>query len=899
MSKDLVIVESPAKARTITRILGDEYNVMASYGHIRDLPDKGLGVDVENGFKPTYKQNTDKRNVISNLTKAVAEAKHVYLAADPDREGEAIAWHLYEILKKKNKKAIFHRVTFHEITKSAVQASFDKPGEIDMDRVDAQQARRVLDRLVGFQVSPLLWQKVTRGTSAGRVQSAALRIICERQAEIDSFEPHEYWNLEADFKAETDPKSFTVKLARIDGEKADVPNAETAESTATDAQAADYRVTSVKRTPKKRRAQPPYITSTLQQSASASLRIGPAVTMRIAQQLYEGTSESDSDYGGLITYMRTDSFNVAKVAQDAARDFISEEYGEKFVPAKPNFYKTKGNAQEAHEAIRPTNVNLTPEKAAKFLDRDQSRLYELIWRRFVASQMADAQMSQYTVELENSANSAKHIYLFRATSTKLLFPGYRKVYDLKGVHEGQTEDEEERALPELVENTACQLLKLDKEQKFTEPPPQFSEAMLIKTLHQNGIGRPSTYAPTVKTVKDRKYVRNVKGKLDPTDLGKTVNDYLVNNLDNLFQIDFTAKMETQLDSVEAGKMNWVDMLTHFYGDFREWLVAAGASSGTPKEAVIAELVQLVQNSVTEWAEPEKRGRRTYDDKKFVESILKQMEDGKNLSDRQWNAVLRLASKYAEQIPTFDEVVQRLELAKDLEPLIEKAKAAANAEPDAAALKIFELLVKIKEWEAPEGKRRGDEKFFKSLKEQAERTALSEKQTAALKNLTKKYSEQIPGYEGLVEEYGLLPMPTVDSESKVARMLELANDVTTWEEPVKRGRRSYDDSAFVESLQKQFKQKGQLSDRQVNAYTKVIAKYASQIENFESRVKEIGVEISATKKVAEETDVDCPKCGDAKLIKRSGRKGIFYGCGAFPKCRFLANSLDDLSKSNVE
>ncbi len=892
MAKDLVIVESPTKARTITRILGNDYKIMASMGHVRDLPEKSLGVDVENDFKPTYK-TSGRKNVLDELSKAVKTADHVYLAPDPDREGEAIAWHLYELLKKKNKEADFHRVTFHEITKNAVSESFEHPGSINMNLVDAQQARRVLDRLVGYKVSPLLWKKVVRGTSAGRVQSVALRLICERQQAIDEFEPQEYWILTGLFEKGMDPQKFEAKLVKLDGEKFEVDNGKLATEYADDAQAADYAVSSVKKAPRQRRAQPPFITSTLQQAASANLRMSPEQTMRVAQQLYEG-ADSKSDSGGLITYMRTDSFNVATVAQQAAREFITNKFGADFVPPKPNRYRSKGSAQEAHEAIRPTDVTLTPDKASKFLDSRQARLYDLIWKRFVASQMAPARMSRYTVELENTSD-AKHKYTFRATSTKIIFPGYMQVYNLQDVKEDKKdEDEEDRKIPELKQGDDCKIVNLDKDQKFTEPPPLFSEAMLVRELDRNGVGRPSTYASIIGTIKKRKYVESQKGKLIPTDLGKEVNGYLVENLDSLFQVNFTARMESELDNVEEGKTDWVGMLRRFYSNFDKWLSEAHEKTNVPETAIVRQVLDLFHDKV-DWAPPEKSGRRTYDDKKFYNSLCEQLDKKKkDLSDRQWAALLSLVAKYKDQLNDVEGTMERLGLQDEFAPIKEKVAEQQRVEPDEHALKLCSLLDSVKEWEEPANeKSRDDKAFITSLREQAERKPLTQRQIRALKTVIKKYASQIPQYEEVREELDL-PEPLDDQAlERLKKTLAMADEIEKFNEPTKRGRRTYDDKEFVESLKRQLNEKGSLSDRQIAALGKMLAKYKKQIKNFDERAKELGIEAGKQDTASEMTDVTCPKCEKAKMAKKIWRGRVFYGCSAYPKCKYSVNSLDKI------
>ena len=889
--KDLVIVESPAKARTITAILGDGYNVMASMGHVRDLPEKALGVDIKHDFKPVYRRTPTRKKVIDALAAAIKTARNVYLATDPDREGEAIAWHLYELLKSANTKARFQRVVFHEITKPAVQASFRSPGELDMNLVNAQQARRVLDRLVGYQVSPLLWAKVEPGTSAGRVQSVALRLICERQEAIDKFESKEYWVLTGQFETEAKSEKFKAKLAKINGRKAEVPSADLAAQYTNDAGKAAYYVADVKKTPKQRWAQPPFITSTLQQAASANLHFSPNQSMRLAQQLYEGVNIG-TDHAGLITYMRTDSVKVSKLAQEGARDFIRQEYGPQFVPAKPNRYKSKASAQEAHEAIRPTDVTLIPDKAKAFLDEEQHKLYTLIWNRFVASQMAPAKLLQHSVEINSRPDSARHAYVFRAVSTEVVFPGYTQVYNLQDVTDEKKKDGETK-LPELKVDEACRLLKLDKEQKFTEPPPRFSEAMLIRELESNGVGRPSTYASIVNTIKKRAYVAKEKGKLYPSELGKSVNLFLLSNLPHLFEVDFTARMETSLDLVERGKEEWVSMLKQFYGDFSEWLDTANARTSVPSEAVVKEVLALFPKTF-KWAKPEERAGRTYDDQSFFGSLRSQVLGGKQLSEKQWLALVTLITRYEGQLPTLRETVERLGLTNVFAAAAERLTAQAQQKPDESVLELCALLDQVHAWEKPTGPRgKNDLRFYSSLKEQAQKKPLSERQVYALKNLLKKYHQQIPDYDQLQEKLGLFPPLESGSANRLQEMTAMLGEIKKWDKPVKSGAKTYNDKAFAASLTRQFAERGSLSSKQVAAIGRLLAKYQDQVSDFEERREKLNLKISAADPRGEETDMTCPDCKSAKLVKKRSRGKTFYGCAAYPECRFTASSLKKL------
>lgn len=554
--KNLVIVESPAKTKALKKFLGKEFMVEASVGHIKDLPKRDLGVEIKNDFAPRYEIIKGKKKVLNQLISRSRKAKKIYLAPDPDREGEAIAWHIASEIRPINPQIV--RASFNEITKQAVLEGMSQAGDIDTNRVNAQQARRILDRLVGYKISPLLWKTVYRGLSAGRVQSVALRIICEREREIENFVPKEYWSITA--LVETEKKeSFCARLAKIEGKDFEIAGKKEAQKICTDIKKKRFLVAKLSQEEKKRNPYPPYITSTLQQDAARRLSFSPKKTMQVAQQLYEGVDLGETESAGLITYMRTDSFRVAQVAQKAARDLIQRNYGEKYLPPKPRLYRSKKTAQEAHEAIRPTYVDYHPDQVKKYLTKDQHKLYQLIWNRFVASQMNPAIYNHSTAEIEAGK------YLFKASSTQLLFDGFLRVY--QDVKEENSEESEETKLPALREKEKLNLLELLPKQHFTKPPPRFSEATLIKELEENGIGRPSTYAQTVSTIKQRKYVESKSRRLSPTELGKTVNQILVDNFPDIFEVKFTAVMEEELDKIEEGKEEWVKVLNDFYQPF--------------------------------------------------------------------------------------------------------------------------------------------------------------------------------------------------------------------------------------------------------------------------------------------------------------------------------------------
>jgi DNA topoisomerase-1 len=567
MGKSLIIVESPAKTRTLRSFVGAGYEIAASMGHVRDLPPKKLGVDIEHDFAPDYEPIAERKSTLSDLRRKIKTADAVYLASDPDREGEAIAWHLAQALKLKDPR----RIQFNEITRRAVQRALEHPRAIDPRRVDAQQARRILDRLVGYKLSPLLWRKLRRrNTSAGRVQSVAVKLVCDREREIEAFEPQEYWDLFAFLTPGDEEESFRAKLVKIDGAKAEVSDGEQAARIADDARKQTYGVARVKREEKKRGPLPPFITSTLQQEASNRLGMSASKTMRVAQQLYEGLELGPEGAVGLITYMRTDSTRVAAEAQEEARDYIGAEFGADYLPERTRHFAARKGAQEAHEAIRPTSVARHPDAVAKRLNRDQQQLYRLIWSRFVASQMADAVLDVMVVD------AAGGPYVFRATGQAVLFPGFMRVHSPAKT---KPDEEEQIKLPPLKEGQALRLLRLDAVQKFTQPPARYTEASLVRALEAKGIGRPSTYAPILATIRQRGYVYLDGRSLRPTDLGFVVTDQLSEHFPRIMDIGFTAGVEEQLDRVEQGKENWVELLRAFYGPFEESLVRAEESMG--------------------------------------------------------------------------------------------------------------------------------------------------------------------------------------------------------------------------------------------------------------------------------------------------------------------------------
>jgi DNA topoisomerase-1 len=570
----LVVVESPAKARTVGKFLGTGYKVEATMGHVRDLLKSRLSVDVENDFVPTYRVLKKKREAVKHIQEAAKKAAEVYLATDLDREGEAIAWHLVEAAKIDGRP--IYRVVFHEITEGAIKEAFANPRDINMQLVDAQQARRILDRLVGYQISPLLWKNVRGGLSAGRVQSVAVRLVVEREREIEAFVPVEYWSIEVELaKQETRGQekraSFWAKLHQVRGEKVDLKDREDAQKIVDDLQGASYVVAKVVKRERRRKPPAPFITSTLQQDASRRLGFPAKRTMRVAQQLYEGINLGPEGRVGLITYTRTDSVNVSAQSQAEAKSYIGEKYGDKYLPAKPPAHKTRAKkAQEAHEAVRPTSVWREPKAVKQYLDSGQFRLYDLIWRRFLASQMAAAVIDTTSVDIKAGDPKVEMPYLFRATGSVVRFPGFLRVYE-----DSRKKGEEEASpIPPLTRDEILDLLRLVPKQHFTKPPPRYSEASLVKALEEYGIGRPSTYAPILSTIQTRRYVQLIDKRFHPTELGVIVNDLLVEHFGEIVNVDFTAHMEEDLDLIASGERKWVPVLREFYDSFEGQLEKA-------------------------------------------------------------------------------------------------------------------------------------------------------------------------------------------------------------------------------------------------------------------------------------------------------------------------------------
>jgi DNA topoisomerase-1 len=833
MGKKLVIVESPAKAKTIGKILGSSYVVKSSVGHIRDLPERTLGVDIEHGFAPKYVFSKGKSKVVAELKKAAKTCDAVYLAPDPDREGEAIAWHLQETLAEAAKGKPFHRVQYNEITPRAVKAAFENPGTIDMHRVDAQQARRVLDRIVGYMVSPMLWRRIKRGLSAGRVQSVALRLVAERERQIQAFNIEEYWVLGANVRRETEPLDpFAARLARVDGEKPVVGSESAAKALLSDLDGCSLKVKEVRVREATRRPLPPFITSTLQQAASSVYSYSPNRTMGLAQKLYEGVDLGSGGPIGLITYMRTDSVNVARDAQASARAFITEAYGNAYYPETPNFFKSRASAQEAHEAIRPTDVTRTPESLKGVLDIPSLKLYDLIWKRFVASQMSAAKIAQKTVDIEPVKSGMAHAYMFSAAASEVLFEGFLKVMALD-IHKKKPEedDSDEEAdevdrLPPLAPGDPIALLDWLSERKETKPPARFSEASLIRSLEANGVGRPSTYASIIETLNSRDYTTREKRQLLPTELGLSVNDLLVAKLEHLFDVGFTARMEESLDQVEAGGVQWADMMADFFKNFKGWMDLA---KEPPADAGKVSAVLALLAHVKQWAPEVQRGKRKYSDERFVASVIDQIEKGeKAVSDKQLEALAKIAIRYRDQIPEAEAALGALGF--------DQVVASDNAAPsNEEAMRRFDILKEVRLSESQEA-------FVGSLRQQAESgRKLSEKQLAAIDRIITQNAIQIKNFEEIKQSLQLSVSDAEqqpDNESPV--LMEMLGQVTQWQEPVTRGKMTFDDKVFFDSLADQYDRKRSLSPRQRYALKRMVFRYKAQIPAFDRYADELGL-----------------------------------------------------------
>lgn len=830
--KKLLIVESPAKAKTIGKYLGEDFIVKSSVGHVRDLPKVSGAITIEKvgdekwTFTPKYEISEGKQKVVSELRAAVRSSGEIYLASDPDREGEAIAWHLREVLKTAAGKKPFHRVSYNEITKAAVLAAVAAPGEINMPRVDAQQARRILDRLVGYKVSPLLWSNIncanSRTLSAGRVQSVALRLLVERQREIEAFKPETYFVMGVEAaKVGSKGDRFIARLSRYDGEKPDIRDQQTANNMLLDLSGATLAVDAIKAQPKRRRALPPFTTSTLQQAASSVLGMSPGRTMKVAQALYEQ---------GLITYMRTDSVNVSEQARQAAKEFIVGSYGDKYYPVKPNFYKSKNSAQEAHEAIRPTNVSLEP--SASGLTAADLKIYDLVWRRFVASQMAEAQTTVRSVVLRAVKTAMTHTYLFAASATDIDFDGFLRVMKMSLKKKSPTDEEEDEdsdevdRLPALTQGEELSAVRWLTDERQTKGPGHYSEASLIKALEENGVGRPSTYAQTIETLKAREYAVSENRKLVPLERGILVCDWLVKKMEGLFNVGYTAKMEEELDKIEEHGEPMNDMLSSFYSRFTKTIAEANPAPDAAKFNAVFALL----DEVKEWKEPKKSGNRIYDDKGFVDSVKKQLADGKKpMSARQLDALIRMAVAYGSQIYDVENRLRAEGLGAGASILPQKAD-------DELVRYCFGVMERIG------GMLKNP--FLKSLREQWDKgRGLSMKQFVILARAVGENASALEDCQAVREKlasYVPEGFTGDDTDPAVPGLLALMETVTEWRAPTKKGKKVYDDKTFVASLADQYQRRHSLSSRQVMALRRVAVSYKDNIPEYDAKAQELGL-----------------------------------------------------------
>ena len=832
--KHLMIVESPHKAQTIGKFLGSGFKVTSSMGHIRDLPKKGLGIDLDKGFALTYELAPNKTKVVNLLKSAAKDADAIYLASDPDREGEAIAWHLRELLDDGAGDKPFYRVKYNEITPRAVKAAIEQPGEIDMHLVDAQQARRAIDRIVGYKISPFVKRNVG-GSSAGRVQSVALRLVCEREDEISAFKPVPYWVAGAILKK--DPfKPFFAKLVRINGEKAEIADEATAGRIYREMTDRRFVVESVNMREISRQALPPFITISLQRAASSVLGMTPSRTMSIAQKLYEGVDIGSVEGPvGLITYMRTDGTFVAREAQEAARGFIATNYGASYVPENPNNYRSGASAQEAHEAIRPTDVTRTPASLAKWLDPAELKLYDLVWRRFVASQMQGAKFSQRTVLFDGrrpdgSAPAAGEDSLtLSASTTDVVFDGFMKVMalDIRKALAGPDGKDSENE-PEEDENISAEIPVLDRgermetvevksDRKETKPPARFSEASLIDTLEKNGIGRPSTYATIMETIIKHGYVNRERKTLQPTQLGQDVVKFLVAKFPALFEVGFTAKLEDSLDKVADGdsKTDYLSLMTDFFGKFTEWLEE---SKDPPADAGAVRRLLDALGEVKEWLPPEKRGRRVFDDRRLAKSIKRQFEEGvKPISSNQLKALAGIAKRHRMQIADF--------ATRFADIGIDDTSKAKNPETPKETYTKLEILL------SSTGLSERRRTFLNSIMDQLKRgNNLSPRQIDTVDGI---FAASIDSVEGGREKAATLgvnldAITTAGDSGECARIVAALSRVTQWNPPTENRGRTYDDKQFFESVKRQFETKGILSPKQQSALSRLEKRYADQI-----------------------------------------------------------------------
>lgn len=836
--KHLIIVESPAKAKTIQRVMGAEYLVKASMGHVRDLPAKQFGVDINDTFKPSYVIIPSKRKTIAELKKIAKNCDKIYLAPDPDREGEAIAWHLQETLNISKSPQEFLRVQYNEITERAIRQAFANPGKIDFNKVNAQQARRILDRIVGYMISPLLWQQVKRGLSAGRVQSVALRLVCEREREINNFVPEEYWVIGAKVrKLEPPLEPFNVKLVEMDGKKINIRTGQQAQVVLSELKNRQLRVASIVVKDVTRKPPAPLITVTLQQMCSNLYGFSPKRTMDLAQKLYEGIDLGNGPVG-LITYMRTDSFAISAEAQEACHNFIKEKYGDSYCATTKYVYKKRQSAQEAHEAIRPTDVRRTPESLAGKLDPALHKVYSVIWHTFVASQMSPALIKQQLVKVETLPVHDKSIYLFHASDSEIMFDGYMRVAKSIIKQKKEGEQSTEVSLPPLREGEPLECLEWQSERKETQPPSRYSEASLVRALESYGIGRPSTYAQIMATLSERGYVQKEKKTLYPSELGIKVNEILTSKLDELFSVKFTAWMEEQLDHIEKGNAIWTDTLTDFYKQFTVWLSRARGSSIDQQN--VQRLLDTLMK-IKKWADDIKIREHTLNDSKFVHSIAEQVANGKEVSPRQFETLGKIASRYVDQMPELKQIIREVGLSTVVYNNNQEKKHIVQ---DESLLKKLELLKSIK---LPDGAR----KFIHSLANIVESgRSLSTAQLHVMDSMFIANAYQIPNFEQVRAslEVNVRDIASAEDSETLINALKKVNMFLHQKKQTEK--KKFNEQTFFNSLEEQYVQRGYLTKRQFFVLLKLVEKYRDQIPNY----KEIVAKQKTSKNFSSEREI---------------------------------------------
>jgi DNA topoisomerase-1 len=890
MAKALVIVESPTKAKTINKYLGKQFIVKASLGHIKDLPKRDLAVDVEHGFEPHYEIIEGKKKLIAELKAASRKVEEVYLAADPDREGEAICYHLQEELgDRKNGPKIF-RVMFNEITKKAIDKAFEKPGQVNVALVEAQQARRVLDRLVGYKISPLLWDKVRRGLSAGRVQTVALRLVVEREREIRAFQKKEYWTIDVDLTAKK-PPLLSARLIKANEETPEIGAQATADEVVAQLEAADYVVKSVGTREKKRNPVAPFITSTLQQESSRKLRFSVKRTMMLAQRLYEGIEIGKEGAVGLITYMRTDSTRISDDAVRDVRHFIAEKYGKEFLPESPNFYKSKKDAQDAHEAVRPTSMAFSPEIVETYLAEDEMKLYRLIWNRFVASQMVPALFDQTTIDVSAKGKNQLE-YVFRATGSVKKFDGFLKVYE-EGKDTVDEDDEEmKHRLPAVTEGEHLKFRTIRPEQHFTEPPPRYNEATLVKRLESDGVGRPSTYASILSTIQEREYVKKDVGRFQPTELGMVVTDLLLESFDDIFDVSYTARMEEELDDIEAGKIDWRKALDDFYHRFTHDLKQAEEHMTDIKrmeKPTDLTCEKCGRPLVVKWGRhgsflactgyPDFSPKNADADIEGLQKeIAKRQERAHKDSDERWVKIkarhetdlAKLETQKTEPVRKISDRRRTIQLRyqKDLTDLQKRIQERKKTDREAVALRLEKLKARYPEIDT----------FYDdlNLQETPEGNVLAPKKNLNFCTYTRELTVDLPD----LDSANLTEQGEEEYCENCGRPMVL-----------KKGRFG---TFFACSGYPDCKTTKQIGGTQKKADVQLEEKCPNCGNNLVLKSGRFGEFTACSnyptcKYVKQKTiGVKCPECSEGEIIERRSKKGkTFYGCNRYPDCTFVA------------